>query len=132
MYSVGSLSFHSSPPLSFHSFNPITLDKREKRREGKGVMLSLDYFPLMRSTGFHGTSLLFAIRITNFFSFLFLLCAQPLNKPRPAATHSHQPTNHSFSRSPRIYIPSDEFPEFKPHTIAESIFSWQSHFLARS
>jgi hypothetical protein len=37
-YFVGSFFFDPSHPL-----NPLTLDRREKRKEGKGVRLSLDY-----------------------------------------------------------------------------------------
>jgi hypothetical protein len=35
-YLVGSSFFHPSPYLSFHTFNPLTLDKREKWIERKG------------------------------------------------------------------------------------------------
>jgi hypothetical protein len=49
-----------------------------KEKEGD---ISLDYFLLIRSTEFLGANLIFAVKITNFFFFLFLLCAQLLNKP---------------------------------------------------
>jgi hypothetical protein len=39
-YSIGS--------FFLHPFNPLTLDRREKRLEGKGASLSLNYFLLVR------------------------------------------------------------------------------------
>jgi hypothetical protein len=75
-------------PLFFHSFNPLTLDRREKQKDrGKrGVALSLDYFLLIRSGQFLGASLVFEVRLYNFF--LFLLCPQLLYKLQPTVTNS--------------------------------------------
>jgi hypothetical protein len=46
-YFVGSSFFYPSPPLFFHSFNPLTFDREEKRIEEMWAMLSLDYFLLI-------------------------------------------------------------------------------------
>jgi hypothetical protein len=54
------------PPFSTLSRNPLTLDKREKRIEGK-TMLLLNYFLLIRGFQFLGASLIFTVRISNFF-----------------------------------------------------------------
>ena len=68
-------------------------------------MLLLDYFLLIRGIEFLGASLIFTIRISNFF-LLFLLCAQLLNKLQ-------QTNNPTTSQGPSIYIPSKKSPEFQ-------------------
>jgi hypothetical protein len=82
--------FFFLPPfylLFLSLFQPLTLDKREKRieRRGKrslnkvkGESLLLDCLLLIRGTEFLGASLIF-FRISNFF--LFLVCAQVCHKP---------------------------------------------------
>jgi hypothetical protein len=66
---VGSF-FYQSPLLFPHLFNPLTICRREKRIEGKEATISLEYFLLIRGIEFLGTSLIFAVRISNFFFFL--------------------------------------------------------------
>jgi hypothetical protein len=84
--------------------------KRKKKslnkiRSQKGVMSSRDYFLLSGNIEFLGLSLIFTVRISNFF--LFLLCAQLLNKP-----DQQQPTTHtSLGRS--IYAPPEQSPEIQ-------------------
>jgi hypothetical protein len=73
-YFVSSSFFHHSPPF-FYPFNPLTLDRRKRRIERKGVMLSLDHFLLIRDIEFFGASLIFTIRLSNFIFLLFLLCS---------------------------------------------------------
>jgi hypothetical protein len=64
----------------------LTLDKKEKEierkekeflnkvRDQKGTTLLLDYFLLIRGIKFLGASLIFAVRITNFFFLSYSLC----------------------------------------------------------
>jgi hypothetical protein len=59
-----------------HPFKPLILDKREKKIEVWGLMLSLDdyslgYFLLTGGVEFLGASLIFTIRISIFFFLLF-------------------------------------------------------------
>jgi hypothetical protein len=70
-YSVGSSFFRPSPPLFFHPFNPLTLAEDKKRIEGEGdndVIFRLH--PDDRGIKFLGASLIFTIRISNFFFLL--------------------------------------------------------------
>lgn len=69
-YFVGSFFFHPSSPLFFHFYNPLTLDRGEKRIEG--VALSLNCFLLIGGIEFLWACLIFTIRVSNFF--LFPLC----------------------------------------------------------
>lgn len=114
---VASSFFHPSPPPFFYPFNTLTLYRKEKRIEGRGtsfldkvrvrrwVMLSLGCFLPVQGVKFFGASLIFTVRISNYF-LLFLLCAQLLNKLGPTTTHNTSP-------SPSIYILSEKFPEFQ-------------------
>ena len=83
-------------------FQPPTLGRRE-RLERLEAPISLDYFLLIR--GVLGASLIFAVRICNFF-FLFLLCARLLNNNKGPSTHTA-----SFGSS--IYILSGNSTEFQ-------------------
>lgn len=69
-------------------------------------MLLLDYALLIRGIEFLEASLIFAVRISNFF---FLLCVWLLNKLRPIATNNQQPT----SLCPTICTPSEKSPGFQ-------------------
>lgn len=62
-------SFFLPPfPTPFQPFIPLTLDRRGGGRDKeKRIMLSLDYFLLIGGGEFLGASLMFAIRISNFF-----------------------------------------------------------------
>lgn len=117
---VGSF-FHPSPPPFFHPFNPLTLDRREKRIERKGVSIILTlHFLVIRSIEFLGASLIFATRLSNVF---YLLCT-------PFLTHcNHQPTP---SLQALAFIDPLKSPhDSKCHTFPETNHSWQNHTPAR-
>lgn len=84
-------------PSTLTLSTPLTLDRREKRTEGKGMSLFLDFLMIR---GVLGANLVFDVRISNFFS-LFLLCPYYLtsnNEQQPTIfqhqlTTFHHPTN---------------------------------------
>ena len=55
-----------SPPI-LHPFNTLTLGRRGKRTGGKGGDVTLNYFLLIRGIEFLGATLIFAVRISDFF-----------------------------------------------------------------
>ena len=61
---------HPSPPFFPHPFNILTLDRRKDRKKKKRAMLLLIYFLMIRGIKFLGASLIFAVRISNFFFLL--------------------------------------------------------------
>jgi hypothetical protein len=76
---------------------------------GEGASLSSDFL-IIRYFKILGSSLIFAVRISNF----FLLYARLHNKPQTTTTSNHQPTNSNItSPGPSFYISSEEFPEFQ-------------------
>jgi hypothetical protein len=75
-------------------------------------MLSLNYFLLNRGIKFLGASLIFVVRISNFFFSAFLFYAGLLNKPQPPTT-KNLPTTHPASQSLCIYILFEKSPEFQ-------------------
>jgi hypothetical protein len=99
----------------FYPFKRLTVDKT-----GKGATLSVDYFLLAKNIKFLEASLIFAIRISNFF--LFLLCTELLNKLQLI-------NNNPASQGLSIHIPSLEYipQNSKRHTLTETICSWQNH-----
>ena len=56
---LGSFTYHPSPFLP----PPPTLAKRKTRIEGKGVLISLEYFLLIKGIKFLGTILILIVRI---------------------------------------------------------------------
>jgi hypothetical protein len=88
---VDSFFFHPLPP-HVCPLNPLTLHRRTKER-GKGAMLPLDYFLLVRGMEFLGASLIFQV-ISFFFSCCFFFV---LNKDY--LTNHNQPTAHPLSAS---------------------------------
>lgn len=93
-------------------FQPLTLDRREKRvGKWKGVTLSLGYFLMIRSILFLWASFTFTIRMSNFS--LFLLCTQLLNKLWPPTTNQQHPKIHHPFWGPSIYIPPEKVPELQ-------------------
>lgn len=83
-------------------FLPSNTREERERIEGKGAMLSLDYFLLVMGVEFLGASLMFTTRISNFFSLLFLFCTWLLNKLQLSTTNSKQPTTHPASQRPSV------------------------------
>jgi hypothetical protein len=72
-------------------------------------MLSLDYILLIKGTEFLG-AIFFTFRVSNFcfFYFSFLSTDHLTNHDQQPATNKPQPTTHSSSRFPSIYIPSEK------------------------
>lgn len=83
----------------------------------------LDYFLLIRAMELLADSLVFGIRISNFF---FLLYVWLLNKLLPTATNQ-KPTNHPTSQGSNIYIWIKSPQNLKHHTITETFCSCQNH-----
>jgi hypothetical protein len=104
-YFIGSLYFTTLHPSStLIPSNPTLVEEKEDYK-GKGAWISLDYFLLIRSVEFLGTSPVFVIRISNFF--FSSLCLWPLDKPQqqePAAGRAAaSPASYSSDESvPRI------------------------------
>jgi hypothetical protein len=79
---VGSFLSHPSSSPFFYLFNPLSLDKREERREReekrslkkarsqKGGKVIISILPADWGTEFLGASLIFVVRISDFFFFL--------------------------------------------------------------
>ena len=55
------------PPLFFSPFNPLALNRKKKRIERKGAVLSLNYFLLTRGVEGLGAGMIFTVKISNFF-----------------------------------------------------------------
>lgn len=127
------LSFPTSSfftPFLPHFQPPNTRKERRKDREerdpwvksmvGKGVMLSLDYFLLIRDIKFVEASLIFAVRISNFFFVHDYL----IN------CHQQQPTKtQHFSRALAFIYSLRSSQDSKRHTTAETICTWQKSHL---
>jgi hypothetical protein len=67
---MGSPFFDPFPAL-FYPSKALTLSRKEKRREGQRAMPLLDYFLVVSSVDFLGTSLIFPDRMFNFFFLSF-------------------------------------------------------------
>ena len=105
----GLLSHPSFSTLLLPPFQLQYLIGKKKNRRKKGATFTLDYFLLIRVIEFLGASLIFTVRISNFF-LLFLLFA-PLLKLQPTATNN--PPTDSASQGSSIYMPSEKSPEFQ-------------------
>jgi hypothetical protein len=71
------------------------------------------------------------VRISNFFSFLFLLWARLLNKPWPT-TGQQQPVYTPLFRALAFIYPLKRPQNSKCHTITETICSWHNHTSVRA
>ena len=119
-YFVGSSFFYSSPTFLFHPFNPLTLDKREKRTKGKGEIPELSQglergnviirlLPADWGIRFFVASLIFASWYL--VSWFFFVHGYLTNHDQ-----QQQPTTHHVSWGPSTYIPPENFQEFPvPH-----------------
>jgi hypothetical protein len=90
------------PPFSIPLlplYQPLTLDRREGRVEGKGD----DYFLLIRGIEFPGPTLIFVVRISNFF---FVSLHMTTWQTQPTTNRPPSP----FCWGPSIYISSEKFP----------------------
>ena len=132
-YLMGYFSFHPPPPLIFHPFNSLTLDRRGKDDRGESLTLLLDYFLLIRvfsSLGqvWSSPSEYLISSSCFFFSHDYLI------------NHSQQqtPSNPPDINPPRalgalaFIYPLKSAQNSKHHTIAETICSWQNHAPTRA
>ena len=69
----------------------ISLNKVKGQKEEMLQFLAMLYFLPIRGCEFLGASLIFSVRISNFF--LFLLCTRLPNKPQPSTTHQQLTNN---------------------------------------
>jgi hypothetical protein len=71
-------------------------------------MLLLDYFLLIMGTELLGASLMFTIRISDFFLLLFLLCLPKYNQLQPIAIKNNQKTTNQPTSKEQLTLPLGE------------------------
>jgi hypothetical protein len=108
------LFFHLFQPLLF-PLNPLTLGRGEKRIEGEGVVILLDYFLRIRGSEFLGGK------------FDLFRSGSLSNVTKPHSNH-RLPKRPLLSGS-SIYISSEKSKHF---TFTETTCSWQKHAPARA
>lgn len=115
----GSLS-HPSPSLFFVPLSTLqALEKRGEERDPliksgqKVATVSLDYFLLTRGIELHGVSLIFAVRISNFFLHV---------------SSCERDQQHSTAQPAPLKSPQDS----KHGTVTETVYPWQSHGPAKA
>ena len=86
-----------------------TVGRRERRLEGKGVLMSLEYFPLTGGSSSLGTMLIFTIRISP-------ASNQQLQQLQQPATAASTAPSQGFG----ICIPFQESPEFQTQYTCKS------------